>query len=284
MSYYDVDAILAEEELVPISPLFDFDYLAHLDPDYNHTNNLSHDKSSSGATKNNRHVLAVGTRLKMPLWSIKKWAETGFVKMVLPRHFGKRMQERLRADAISVDLCKKSERYYMSGMFLIDLIHAAHKRLLASSNKSSGSPFSNLYQESKELKKTLVEIYLGSRFRKALDWTLSYHNSDISDSNGGGIDMEDAEFSNFTKILDVMEKCCLDKGYQGSRAYKIWKVHGNRRIMVSESALRGKVVGQRAMITDQNDSSEKKEVLDEGKRRSPDTVAAGGYKKMRSEY
>lgn len=104
MSYYDVDAILAEEELIPVSSLFDFEYLAHLDPDYNHTNNLSHDKSSPSATKKNSHILAAGTRLKMPLWSIKKWAGTGFVKMVLPRHFGRRMQERLRVDAISVDL------------------------------------------------------------------------------------------------------------------------------------------------------------------------------------
>lgn len=172
----------------------------------------------------------------------------------------------------------------MSGMFLIDLIKAAHTKLLGSSNKSSGSPFSNVYQESQDLKISLVQIYIGSRFRKALDWTLSYHNSDISDSNGGGIDMEDAEFSNFTKILDVLEKNCLDKGYQGSRAYKIWKVHGNRRIMISESALRGKVVGQRAMISHPNNGNEKKDLLDEGKRRSPDTVVAGGYKKMRGGY
>jgi hypothetical protein len=172
----------------------------------------------------------------------------------------------------------------MSGMFIIDLICAARARLPASSTRSSASPIANLYQESQNLKVSLVTIYIGSRFRKALDWTLSYHNSDISDSNGGGIDMEDAEFSNFSKILDVMEKNCLDKGYQGSRAYKIWKVHGNRRIMVSESALRGKVVGHRAMITDQNNGSEKQELLDEGKRRSPDTVASAGYKKMRSAY
>lgn len=172
----------------------------------------------------------------------------------------------------------------MSGMFLIDLICAARARLSASSTRSSASRIANLYQESQNLKVSLVTIYIGSRFRKALDWTLSYHNSDISDSNGGGIDMEDAEFSNFSKILDVMEKNCLDKGYQGSRAYKIWKVHGNRRIMVSESALRGKVVGQRAMITDQTNGSEKQELLDEGKRRSPDTVASTGYKKMRSAY
>lgn len=172
----------------------------------------------------------------------------------------------------------------MSGMFLIDLICGARARLKPSSNRSAESQLRNLYKESQDLKVSLVTIYIGSRFRKALDWTFSYHNSDISDSNGGGIDMEDAEFSNFSKILDIMEKNCLNKGYQGSRAYKIWKVHGNRRIMVSESALRGKVVGQRAIITDQNNGSEKKELLDEGKRRSPDTVASAGYKKMRSAY
>lgn len=109
MSYYSVDAILAEEELVPISPMFSFDYLAHLDPDYTHYKHTSFehyeaDKLSTGELKRNRNILAEDTRIKMPLWSIKTWAQNGFVKMVLPRHFGKRMQERLRADAISVDL------------------------------------------------------------------------------------------------------------------------------------------------------------------------------------
>lgn len=33
--YYDIDTILAEEELIPVSNLLDFQYLSNLDRDYN---------------------------------------------------------------------------------------------------------------------------------------------------------------------------------------------------------------------------------------------------------
>lgn len=165
-------------------------------------------------------------------------------------------------------------------MALIDLIYSAHNRFRSPSNKSSASPFSAIYQDAQNLKQSLVTVYIGSRFRKSLDWTFSYHNSDGSDSNGSGIDMEDSDFSSFTKKLDVMEKHCLDKGLQGSRAYKMWKVHGNRRIMVSESALRSKVIGHKSMVLVQKNV----ELRDDVKRKSPDTVATVGFKRMKKSY
>lgn len=86
--YYDIDAILAEEELVPCTTNFDFSHLGHLDPD-----NL-HDK----------HYLPEGTRIKLPLWALEKWASLDFVHLGLPRHYSRRARERLEAAPSEVNV------------------------------------------------------------------------------------------------------------------------------------------------------------------------------------
>lgn len=88
-SYYDIDAILAEEELIPCTTLFEFSHLAHLDPD---------------ARLGNKHYLPESSRIKMPLWAVEKWAMLGFVRLTLPRHFGRKARERLEADPGDADL------------------------------------------------------------------------------------------------------------------------------------------------------------------------------------
>jgi GINS complex subunit 3 len=87
-SYYDIDAILAEEELVPCTTLFDFSHLAHLDPDARH----------------HETHLPEASRIKMPLWAMEKWAMLGFVRLSLPRHYGRKARERLEADPGDADL------------------------------------------------------------------------------------------------------------------------------------------------------------------------------------
>lgn len=91
-SYYDLDAILSEEELVPCWTNFDFSHLTHLDPDYH---------VDDAKTTN---VLAEGRKLKMPIWAMQKWGPMGYVKMVLPRHYGRKAREKLEADPLQVDL------------------------------------------------------------------------------------------------------------------------------------------------------------------------------------
>ena len=87
-SYYDIDAILAEEELIPCTTLFDFSHLAHLDPD-------AHSRD---------HFLSENSKVKMPLWAVKKWAMLGVVRLSLPRHYGRKARERLEADPGDADL------------------------------------------------------------------------------------------------------------------------------------------------------------------------------------
>ena len=87
-SYYDIEDILAEEELLPCNTLFDFSHLAHLDEE------LPPDKA----------FLPEGSRIKMPLWAINKWAMLGFVRVSLPKHYGRKARERLDADPGDAEL------------------------------------------------------------------------------------------------------------------------------------------------------------------------------------
>jgi hypothetical protein len=86
-SYYDIDAILAEEELLPCQTLFDFIHLAHLDPDC--------DKAE---------YLPQNTQLKLPLWAVEKWAQLAYIRITPPRHYGAKTRQRLEADPTDVDL------------------------------------------------------------------------------------------------------------------------------------------------------------------------------------
>lgn len=97
-SYYDVDAILAQEELIPCVNCFDFSRLAHL-----------------SSFPSNKHFLEEGTQIKMPHWAIERWATLGFCRIALPKHFNRKSRERLEADPAQADLryvCMK-EYYYL---------------------------------------------------------------------------------------------------------------------------------------------------------------------------
>jgi len=254
--YYDIDAILAEEELIPVTTLLDFQYLSHLDPDCEShqrqpvtvtpTSKTSNHESAPNETRqdNNRlslkqYDLPEGTRFKMPLWSIEKWSELSFVKLSLPRHFGRRARERLEADPAAVDLRKKSERFYMSGISLVDLIK---KCVEASNNKSRKTSnrrtprtieITEINRESDELKQTLLLTYTGARLRRTFDWTLSNIEDDVS---------------GYTERLTEMERQLFRRAAAASHADAMWKLHGSRRIHVSTTALRAKAMKTVARI------------------------------------
>lgn len=121
-SYYDIDTILAEEELLVVKPSFDFSLLAHLDPDSAHLQSRSRKRprgvdgdatddlekghgDNNDTADNSNGSLPEGTKIKMPLWAVERWALLGFIRFPsLPRHYGRKMKERLEADPISVDL------------------------------------------------------------------------------------------------------------------------------------------------------------------------------------
>jgi hypothetical protein len=106
-SYYDIDAILSEEELIPCHTNFEFNLLSGLDPDGVH----HHRRRPSSASQNKKgynncenDVLPENTRIKIPLWVAKRWAMPNFVRLQLPRHYGRKARERYDADPGDADL------------------------------------------------------------------------------------------------------------------------------------------------------------------------------------
>jgi hypothetical protein len=242
-SYYDLDAILAEEELIPVTNLFNFHHLAHLDPNHvqessrssKHTDKETDEAQDSSAQSSNvrkrpQHYLPQNTKIQMPLWSIRTWAQLGFLKIGLPRPFAPKVRQRLQADPIQVDLRSKSPWYYIAGMQYIDLVqesvamvrqtYTARGRSTTSAQLKEWSALSNSVLD---LKQTLLILFSTSRFRVLFDWTLSDAQEDVSA---------------FTSRLTCMELELFHVGVEASHAHAMWKLYGSSRIPVSDLALR----------------------------------------------
>ena len=255
-AYYDIETILAEEELVPCTTLLEFRHLAHLDPDFvehgpNPMDGPNEDYSadaqklakSEGKAPGKRKKRGRGpprhlpetSKIKMPIWSVEKWAGLGFVRVGLPRHFGRKARERLEADPSVADLRKKNERFFMSGNLLVDLVERCSKVLLASSARGRrgvrDAAAAQVAREAAELRRTLIVTYSGDRMRRILDWTLSSIDDDVT---------------NFTRRLTCLEMILFREGAAAASAHASWKANGSRRIAVSGTALRSAALGRRA--------------------------------------
>lgn len=111
-SYYDIDTILAEEELIPCTTLLDMNHMAVLDPDGVHDRRRrmaasEKDTTTASCDANAKHeamILPENSRIKLPLWSIRRWAGLNFVRPQLPRHYGRKARERYDADPGDADL------------------------------------------------------------------------------------------------------------------------------------------------------------------------------------
>lgn len=204
-SYYNVDDILAEEELIPCTNLFDFSHLSHLQPDIV-------DKS----------YLPEGSSVKVPLWAMQQWALLGFVRMTLPRHFGRKARERLLADPAQADLRKRNERFFHSGRLVVQLMEGCALNTAASTTpgrrNNARRHAQQLQQDASDLKTTLLQTYTGERLRRTLDWAWSMT----------GTGEEDA--SHFLQKLTEMERRLFQQGAFGSKARQTLKTYGNRRI------------------------------------------------------
>lgn len=135
-SYYDIDAILAEEELIPCTTLFEFSHLADLDPDGLHHRQQQH-KEDDDSLGESSGYLPENSRVKIPLWAVETWATLGFVRLQLPRHYGRRARERYDADPGDANLRYVSQYLIERMEFLVpchsfriaNTVHLAVKRL-----------------------------------------------------------------------------------------------------------------------------------------------------------
>jgi hypothetical protein len=91
-SYYDINAILAEEERIPCRTRFHFSHLSHLDPELAHRN------------QHRTTFLPENTKLEMPLWAVDKWANSNYVHISIPRHYNRRTRERIEAEPMEFEL------------------------------------------------------------------------------------------------------------------------------------------------------------------------------------
>jgi len=257
-SYYDIDDILAEDVLVPVTNVVDFSHLAHLDPDYIHQP-IRMDASDDDENDNDEQImekarararqrrnrddyyLPENTKISMPLWAIEKWAMLGYIRIGIPRHFGRKFRERLVADPVAVDLRGRNEHFFMAGTKIVDLIVRCSYASAAAASTRSNSAYTQhaaimarVARDAQELKQTLLLTYTGARLREIFDWTLTLIDDDVSC---------------LTKKLTQMEMRLFSAGAAASNAAAMWKMYGSRRIIVSKTAIQARASKKRAEMT-----------------------------------
>lgn len=256
-SYYDIDAILAEEELVPCTTLFEFSHLAGLDPDGAHHRQLRQQQQQKQQTRDDDQFessssssacgyLPENSRIKIALWAVETWAQLGFVRLQLPRHYGRRARERYDADPGDANLRRRNERFFLSGRRLVHLIEQSSTqvaRAIASLPRSRNSSNSNsstirhtralteLSREARALRRTLLQTYAGERLRRVFDWSQSGtdSNDNANDSNRNSSD----DVSAYLHRLTEMEQRLYHAGASAVGDLEEWKVFGNRRLWMA---------------------------------------------------
>jgi len=248
-SYYDIDAILAEEELLPCTTLFEFAHLAGLDPGGSHNHKGRYrNECDNGASS---VYLPENSRIKISLWAVEKWAMLGFIRLQLPRHYGRRARERYDADPGDVNLRKRNERFFLSGRRLVQLIEqsstqvakaiASLPRSRKPNNDSMIRHAQALRQVSEEalaLRRTLLQIYAGERLRRVFDWSQS-------GAGGTGSGDSDDDVSGYLNQLSEMEQRLYYVGSSAAADLEEWKIFGNRHLwMGSTSTLNSEEIFQ----------------------------------------
>jgi hypothetical protein len=252
--YYDIDSILAEDEWVPCRTLFDFSHLSHLDPENNipissTTKNSNKRRSSSSSNNNNnnddndndatmlrqkqhRTYLPESSRINMPIWSIRKWADLNFIQIGIPKQYRLKARERLEAaDTVQMmDIRKRHERFFECGKMLTELIESSSvtvKKALRPSGPRLDrerakrmNEIDYLVQESNKIKITLLNVYKGQRMAQTLDWALSSVGDDVT---------------MYTCKLTDIERRLFRAGAIASNNHQCWKLHGNRRLYVGQA-------------------------------------------------
>jgi GINS complex subunit 3 len=132
--YFSIDDILASEPRVYATFRVRGHLLGHLDPLASSVPDLS-DKENSAAVANTQSTatpmappappgrdLQAGRRVALPFWLVESLAERAVVDVHLPRCFGPRVRNDLRADALAAPLYTKCKFYYALGLALATLL------------------------------------------------------------------------------------------------------------------------------------------------------------------
>jgi hypothetical protein len=212
--YFDIDDFLAQEELVTVTTQFDFSYLAHLDENNRYNTTNSNHKNSH---------LPEATKLRMPIWSIHKWADLGFIRLNgFPKHYNLKTREWLQADPAAVTL---SPNFFHCGRAVVDLVERSSHKLAASQRRRPNvqqlQQLEALLQEAAQVRTALVQTYTGNRLRHTLNWSLSSHGDDVT--------------AYLVKLTD-MELRLFRAGAVAASSHNLWKVFGSSRLVQKHRA------------------------------------------------
>lgn len=125
--YYDIDAILGEQEVywlklsnifksLPVTFSCDAYNLGFLKP-----HQEIEEIDSSDDESDLQNDIRQGTRVDIPLWLAKVLFEKNYIEIDLPKHFSKNFLSGLEAAAEEVNLNMHSPYYYTVGKTLCDL-------------------------------------------------------------------------------------------------------------------------------------------------------------------
>ena len=128
-SYYDVDALLGEEERVGCEALFGAVGLGFLDA------------TCEGAD------LAAHSRVELPLWAARKLAERRFVAVDTPKAYAHRFRTYLLADPVVMNLRERSPHFYETGLELAHFVRDS-QALMETLVRALSERFSDLLDKS----------------------------------------------------------------------------------------------------------------------------------------
>mmetsp|Transcript_344 Transcript_344/g.590 ORF Transcript_344/g.590 Transcript_344/m.590 type:complete len:197 (-) Transcript_344:655-1245(-) len=104
--YFDLDAILAEEEKISVQFKVGCTGLGRaLDPSCDDDD------------------LKAGSEVELPFWLVRDLSLRGIVSLKLPKYFGERVNNDLQADARCVNLGEKCRYYYEVGLLILSTTH-----------------------------------------------------------------------------------------------------------------------------------------------------------------
>jgi len=102
--YFSIEAILAQEERIPVTFKTDVYHLGHLDP---------------GSLDEDIHS---GTRIDLPLWLSRILCTRNIAEMSLPKAYSQKFLSNLKADPISVSLGSVAPYFYELALELANFI------------------------------------------------------------------------------------------------------------------------------------------------------------------
>ena len=176
-SYYDLDDFLAEEEAVQCQTKFDFSHLSHLDPDARF-NTMNHNDQNH----HHHHVLPEGSKITIPLWAVRKWANLGFCRIALPAQYRLKARELIQADPASVSLQEHKSNnsntsgtsgygasggcYYRTGHTILQVMESSGRKQVEILYTSPSNIERNIQlqtlekhlQEAQQLRETLLQV------------------------------------------------------------------------------------------------------------------------------